>query len=171
MSSNKDRAEHVAYNAHAKTADMILLLGQEHLKAQQAGSIALDNRGTQVAAIQMTAIALCLAFIASDKATQVAAILTGIAALMFACGTAAAFHMVMSGYQKLPGVPPSWWYREGTNTTPLRTVRCWASGQTQEAIDYNNGVNEHKGDTLNRSITLAAAGVIFTLLAVIAQFF
>ena len=77
----------------------------------------------------------------------------------------------MSGYQKLPGVPPAWWYREGQETPKVGVVRCWAAGETQQSIDFNNQINEHKGDTLNRSLLFAAIGVIFTGLALIAQLF
>lgn len=156
MTSNKDRAEHVAYNGKPETVDMILSLGQEHIRAQHASSMALDSRCAQVAAIQMTAIALALAFIASGKATTVSAILIALAAWAFAFGTAAALHSIMSGYQKLPGVPPAWWYREGQEPPEINVVRCWAAGETQHSIDFNNEVNEHKGDTLNRSLVMAA---------------
>jgi len=169
MDSNKDRAEHAAYNADTKTADLILALGQEHIRAQQASSIALDSRCTQVAAIQMSALALALAFIAGGKATEVASIMIALAAAFFMFGTMAAFHAILSGYQKLPGVPPCWWFKAEEASPTLKAAKCWAAGEAQHSIDFNNEINERKGDTLNRSIHLAAVGVLFAFLAVIAQ--
>lgn len=80
-----------------------------------------------------------------------------------------AFHAVLASYQKLPGVPPAWWYRVDQEPPKLAVVKCWAAGEIQDAIEYNDRANDHKGDTLNRSIMWAVAGILFAGLAVIGQ--
>lgn len=167
--TNEEKARYIAYEADDAISELILQHATERLRAQHSGSIALDQRCTNVAAFQMTAVAITLAYLGSDTATVVGKALAAAACCLFFLGAASAFFGVLSGPLNLPGLPPAYWYR--TDNFKIDAARSWAVGDMQRCIDANERRNELRGDALNGSLFFALAGLALVFIAGSTQVF
>lgn len=163
-------ARNAAYKAPGEASRLIVELGQERLRALQAGGIALDARTTQVAAFQMAAAAFSATFSVQEKAPPVTAVLAGVGCLAFIAGSALAFWGIRSCTSQVAGVDPSFWH--GILSTPRFTdklARAWAAQVTQEMIDHARRVDDVRGRWLDRSLLSGSLGAILVLLAVVGR--
>lgn len=160
----QDVARKAAHRAPPESARMIVELGQERLKALQAGGIALDARTTQVAAFQLAAAAFASGLTAADKVSLAAAVLAGLGCLAFVIGSGLAFWGMRSCDNQVAGVDPSFW---SGALTPVRfndkLARSWAAEVTEGFIVDARKVDEVRARWLNRSLVAGGAGAVLVL--------
>lgn len=163
----KEVARRVAYKAPAESAQLIVELGQERLKALQTGGIALDNRTTQVAAIQLAAAAFAAGLTVSDKISLVGASLAALGCAVFVLGSSLAFWGMRSCENQVAGVDPTFW--SGILTAPRfsnKLARSWAADITEDFIVAACAVDVERGRWLDHSLKAGAVGASFIILAV-----
>lgn len=163
----KDLARKAAYNAPAESARMIVELGQERLKALQTGGVALDNRTTQVAAIQLAAAAFAAGLTVTDKITVIGATFAATACIFFVLGSGLAFWGMRSCDNQVAGVNPTFW-RDILTTRRFsdKVAWSWAAEVTEAGIIDACAVDRARGGWLDRSLVAGGLGASFIMLAV-----
>ena len=159
-------ARNAAHRAPPESARMIVELGQERLKALQAGGIALDARTTQVAAFQLAAAAFASGLTAGEKVALVAALLAAAGCLAFVVGSGLAFWGMRSCENQVAGVDPSFW--SGALVTSRfndKVARSWAAEVTEGFIVDARKVDEVRARWLNRSLLAGGVGAVLVLAA------
>lgn len=163
----KEIARKAAHKAPVESASTIVALGQERLKALQAGGVALDTRTTQVAAFQLAAAAFSAGLTASERVGLWGASIAALACVAFVVGSGLAFWGMRCCDNQVAGVEPSFW--SGVLSTPRFTdklARSWAAEITEDFIFEARRVDEIRGDWLNRSLVVGAVGAGLVVLAV-----
>jgi hypothetical protein len=165
-SKKKEAARLATYKAPPATASLIIQLGQERLKALQAGATALDARTTQVAGYQLAAAGFC-AGLAATQPDLTSALLASAGCLSFVLGSALAFFGVHACDTQAAGIEPSYWERV-LSTRPFndRIGRSWIAHSTEACILDAQRVDAARARWLNISLMFGAIGAFAVLCAV-----
>ena len=105
--SNKDQVEAAFGHATMEASAFMVELARDRAAARNERDLALDDRATQLAAIQFAAAAVG-ATIAGDRAPIIVIIVAAIASATFAVGGIWALRAARPDQVHLPGIPPLW---------------------------------------------------------------
>jgi hypothetical protein len=143
----------------AAISTMVVEQGQERLRALQASGAALDQRVTQVAALQLAAAAIAGTLLTGDGAIHPAKVLGAFACLAFVAGALIAFGGMKAGHQQLPGMLPSWWAAaaDDPNFDGVHG-REWLAAETEKNIAFNCRIDEKRAGWLDASLIVGLGG-------------
>ncbi|PZT99853.1 MAG: hypothetical protein DI624_04055 [Brevundimonas sp.] len=153
--TEKELAEEIVHTLPNDVSELIVAQAMERVRALQTAAHSLDQRVTQVAALQFAAAALS----ASVEVEPFQRWLFGIAALAFVVGGCVAFRGIRSDAIQLPGIAPVWWRGALVLTTFTQNdARSWAAGAIQTAITQIDVENCERAKHLNTSLWYAVGG-------------
>lgn len=160
--TEKELAEEIVHTLPDTVSELVFAQGMERLRALQTAAHSLDQRVTQVAALQFAAAALA----ASATIEPFQRWLFGFAALAFVVGGCVAFRGIRSDAIHLPGIEPKWWAGAlGLAAFTDKDARAWAAGVIQTSITQVDKENCERAKHLNLSLWYAVAGAICLALA------
>lgn len=160
--TDKEVAEEIVHTLPNDVSELIFAQAMERVRALQIAAHSLDQRVTQVAALQFAAAALS----ASVTVEPFQRWLFGLAALAFVFGGCIAFRGIRSDAIQLPGIPPIWW--QGALSIAgfsSNDARSWAVGAVQSAITQIDVENCERAKHLNLSLRYAVAGAVLLAVA------
>jgi hypothetical protein len=166
--SEKNIAVNIVYSATDDVGALILRQAEDRLKALQTAAHALDQRVTQVAALQFAAAAIA----GSATAAGPLAALGGLSSLVFLVGGVVAFRGIRSDPIHLPGIAPNWW--EASLNVPsfgMDLAQGWAAGVYQTAITEVDNENCERARHLNLSLRYALGGASLLAFAAVLRSF
>lgn len=155
--TEKEIAEEIVHTLPDDVSEVIFLQAMERIRALQTAAHSLDQRVTQVAALQFAAAALS----ASVSVEPFQRWLFGVAAIAFVVGGCVAFRGIRSDAIQLPGIAPIWW-RNAMNIPGfgVTDAKSWAAGVIQSAITQIDVENCERAKHLNASLWYAVVGAV-----------
>jgi hypothetical protein len=164
--SNKDLVEEAFSHATEEASAFMMDMARERALTRNDRSMRLDDRATQVAAIQFAAAAVSATIGGEHPSAWVLA--TAVAAsAAFALGGALALAVARADPVHLPGLPPIWW-KDCVNEKPQfdrHKAIVWAATVTQAMFETNTESASRRVRWLNTSLKFGVAGAVLVVIA------